>query len=261
MGSNAHGNGSSRGSRFAAGLPAILHLHKNDYECVAYNLSRTGALVVGRFPSLVGYRVEATFRYPQGELSVRLAGRVVRAGHEEGDDHLALEFMEVDEEKRDALEILLARVIEGYSPAPIEALRPGAPLQEVRRALDQVPLPHRISLATRATPREREFLHQDAHPQVLEALARNPNLRIEEARSLATVPHLQPSTLELLSRDPRWANDEEVNCAIVAHPRTPLSLAQKIVDRLKPPAIKKLIQRPGVPPSIRTQLQRRMVRR
>jgi len=240
--------GASRGSRFAAGLPAILHLQKNDYECVAYNLSRSGTLVVGRFPGLAGYRVEVTFRQPQGEMSVRLAGRVVRAEHEEGDDHLALEFMELDEEKQDALEILLARVIEGHSPAPIETLRPGAPVHEVRRALEQVPLPHRISLATRATPREREFLCQDMHPQVLEALVRNPNLRLPEARSLATVPL-------------RWANDEEVNFAIVAHPRTPLVLARKIVDKLKPPVLKKLIQMPGVPPSIRTELQRRRTRR
>ena len=258
---NDQGGGPSRGTRFAAGLPAVLHLQKNDYECVAYNLSRSGALVVGRFPSLAGYRVEVTIRHPQGGLSVRLAGRVVRAEHEEGDDHLALEFMELDAAKQDKLEILLARVIEGLSPAPIEALRPGAPVHEVRRALEQVPLPHRISLATRATPREREFLCQDMHPQVLEALVRNPNLRLPEARSLATVPHLQPSTLELLSRDTRWVNDEEINCAIVAHPRTPLVLAMKIVDKLKPPAIKKLIQRPGVPPSIRTQLQRRLIPR
>jgi hypothetical protein len=261
MGSNGQGSGSSRGSRFAAGLPAILHLHKNDYECVAYNLSRTGSLVVGQFPSLVGYRVEVTFRYPQGDLSVRLAGRAVRADHEEGEDHLALEFMEIDDDKRDALEILLARVIEGHSPAPIEALRPGAPVNEVRRALEQVPVPHRISLATRAKPREREFLCQDTHPQVLEALVRNPNLRPDEARTIAELPHLQPSTLELLSRDPRWANDEAMSCAIVAHPRTPLTLAQRIVDKLKPAAIKKLIQMPGVPPSIRTQLQRKLVRR
>lgn len=260
MGSSGQGSGSPRGARFAAGLPAVLHLHKNDYDCVAYNVSRTGALLVGRFPRLVGYRVEVTFRNTQGDLAVRLAGRAVRADHEEGEDHLALEFMEIDDAKRDALEILLARVIEGYSPAPIESLRPGAPVHEVRRALDQVPLPHRISLAARATPREREFLCQDTHPQVLEALVRNPNLRIDEARSLAELPHLQPSTLELLSRDPRWANDEQVSCAIVAHPRAPLSLAQKIVDKLKPPAIKKLIQMPGVPPSIRTQLQRKLVR-
>jgi hypothetical protein len=252
--------GASRNSRFAAGVPATVHLPKNDYECVAYNLSRTGALMVGSFPNLAGYRVEATLRFPQGDPAVRLAGRVVRADHEEGDDHLAVEFMEVDDEKRDRLEVLLARIIEGYAPAPIEALRSGAPVQEVRRALDQVPLPHRISLATRAKPREREFLCQDTHPQVLEALARNPNLRVDEARSLAALPDLRPSTLELLSRDPRWAHDEEVQCAVVAHRRTPLVLAQRIVDRLKPPAIRKLIQRPGVPPAIRTQLQKRLAR-
>ena len=236
----------------------MLHLLKNDYDCTAHNLSRTGTLLSGRFPRLIGYRVEVSFRQPHGGLSLRLPGQVVRAQREpDGTRHIALEFTELSDERSVVLEGLVARVIEGHSPAPIEALEPGAPAEAVRRALAQVPVPHRMALAVRATPREREFLKQDTHPQVLEALARNPCLLATEARELAVVPLLQPSTLELLARDPRWAKDEEVKLAVVSHPRAPLTLAQKVVEGLTPPTLKKLISRPGVPPAIRMQIQRR----
>lgn len=257
MGSGAQGN-VPRGARFAAGLPAVLHLPRNDYDCTAHNLSRTGALLSGRFPRLIGYRVEVSFRQLNGRLTVRLPGQVVRARREpDGVLNIALEFMELSDERRGVLEALVARLVEGHAPAPLEALRPGTPLAEVRTALEQVPVAHRIAMASRAAPREREFLKSDTHPQVLEALARNPNLRPAEARELAAVPLLQPSTLELLARDPRWARDEEIKLAVVSHPRAPLTLARRVAEGLSPLTLKKLLARPGVPPSIRTQLQRR----
>jgi hypothetical protein len=238
-----------------------VHLPKNDYPCTAHNLSRSGALLAGRFPRLTGYRVEVSIGYPQGEVNLRLAGRVVRTRDvEDGQQKLALEFVELTEERREALEALLARIIEGHCPAPIEALKPGAAPDQVRRALELVPVPHRISLAARANPRERLFLRQDPHPQVLEALARNPNLLPAEARALAAVPHLQPSTLELLSRDPRWAKDDEVRAALLSHPRIPPTLVQKIVDGADPQSVMKLAQVPGIPSAIRMQLKRRALR-
>jgi len=239
----------------------VVHLPKNDYPCTAYNLSRSGALLVGRFPRLTGYRVEVSIRHTQSDLTLRLAGRVVRARDaEDGQQKLALQFIELTDARRDALEVVLARIIEGHSPAPIEALKTGATPDEVRRALELVPLPHRISLAARAGPRERGFLRQDSHPQVLEALARNPNLLPAEARALAAVPHLQPSTLELLSRDPRWSKDDEVRVAILSHPRIPPALARRIVDGFDAQSVKKLVQVSGVPSAIRMELQRRVRR-
>lgn len=250
--------GTSRGARFVAGLPAAVHLPKNDYPCTAHNLSRSGALLVGRFPRLTGYRVEVSIGHALGDVGLRLAGRVVRTRDaDDGQQKLALQFVELTEERRETLEALVARIIEGHSPASIEALKPGATADEVRRALELVSVPHRVSLAARANPRERLFLRQDPHPQVLEALARNPNLLPAEARALATVPHLLPSTLELLSRDPRWAKDGEVVAAVLSHPRIPPTLAQKIVDALEPQTVMKLTQVPGIPSAIRMQLTRR----
>jgi hypothetical protein len=164
------------------------------------------------------------------------------------------------DETRTKLEDLLARCMEAQSPAPLETLLPGAPPHEVRRVLDTIPLPHRIALAAHAGPREREFLRQDQHPQVLESLARNPNLLMAEARVIAANPLLAPSTLDVLAADPRWARDEELRVAVATHPRVPMPLAERIVKDLPQPALRKILHRPSTNPAIREKVVRRLAR-
>ena len=251
-----------RGSRFSAGVEAILHLRDEDVECRAHNISKSGALLVAVPPPAVDLSVEVTFRLPHGSFETRLPGRLVRVGpeSEDGERELALEFGSLDENQADELEILVARVIEGGHPAPIEMLRPGMPAHEIRHALEEVPLPHRVALATRANPREREFLMHDPKPQVLEALARNPNLLLQQARELASNRTLLATTLELLARDRRWANDEEVQIRIVTHPRVPLPLAEQMIKGMKATTVRKVVQRPGIHPGLRSRLMQQLVR-
>lgn len=249
---------SRKGSRFAAGLPATLHIGGRDHPCTVHNLSRTGALLRGRFPEpTTAAGIEISLHAPHGGLSVRLPGRLVRSRKEgEDENRLALQFGTLDPEQRDRLETLIARVIEGHTPAPIETLKPGASPAEVVRALEQVPVAHRVALAARATPREREFLRQDPSPQVLEALVRNRSLLPAEARTLATLPHLLPTTLEILATDPRWSSDEELKVLLASHPRVSLGLARRIVSGLGEPSLRKLVQRPGINPTLRGELAR-----
>ena len=101
-----------------------------------------------------------------------------------------LEFLDMDDARRDALEVLLARMLEAPSASPFDALKPGCPPQEIRRTLEAIALPQRIALATRATAKEREYLRQDTNGAVLEALVRNPGLTVAEARLIATSTHL-----------------------------------------------------------------------
>ncbi len=252
----------SRGYRFPADLPAVVFCGGREHACRAHNLSRTGVLLAGHFPAPASDEIEFAIRTPAGDLEQRFSGRVVRfepAG-EAGEVRLAVELRPLDPEQQRALERMVARVMEGLAPAPLEALRPGAPPQEVRTALDAVPVPHRIALAARAGPREREFLRQDTHPAVLEALARNPNILLAEVRSLLAGVHLLPTTLEVLAADPRWSKDEEIRILIGAHPRTPLPLAERILAGLPAPALKRMLTRASLNPALRDRIVKRLAR-
>jgi hypothetical protein len=251
-----------RGTRFSAGVEAVLHARGEELDCRAHNVSRTGVLLTGSLPSILSENVEVTFHLPVGDFSLRLPGRVVRAldNEDDGSVSLGLEFRDLGEEDREGLEILVARIMEGGHPGPIELLKPGATEQEIRDALEQVPIPHRVALAFRANLREREILLKDTRPPVLEALARNPNLRVEEARELAASRHVLATTLELLARNKRWGNDEELRICIVTSKRTRLPLALEIVGTMRPEILQKVVQQPGLHPSIRDRLMRKMVR-
>ncbi len=248
-----------RGNRFQAGIPALLHLPDGDRPCLAHDLSRSGVLLVGSLPSAPPDPVHFTLLTPKGDVRVRLRGKVVRHAPAEGDeeDSVAIEYLELETVEKGGLEVMLARVIEATAPGTLESLRPGAPPHEVKKVLESIPLPQRIALAVRAIPREREFLRQDPQPQVLDSLARNPNLFQAEALALAAVPHLLPTTLEYLLADLRWAQDEELRLLVLAHPHTPAPVADRLLAQLRAPLLKRLLQR-NLPGPLREKAVRRL---
>ena len=249
-----------RGYRFPAGVPAELHEGGESFLCGAQNLSRTGVLLAGPFPTPTTERVDLTLRTPAGTLEVRLAARVIRieTDPEVAGPTLALEFIDLDDDQRQALEALLARLMEGMTAGPLEHLKPGASPQDIKKALDAIPLAHRVSLAQRAGLKEREFLRVDTNPAVLDALVRNPNLNLAEARAIAASIHLLAATIDALAGDPRFHGDEEVCLALVAHPRVSLATAERLTLGLKPPQLRKLLARPGLSQALRPKLVKRL---
>ncbi len=250
-----------RDTRFAAGLPARVHYRGVDYPCRAHDLSRSGALLRGGIPWPSELEVGFALLSGTGDLELELQGRVARIEEDPSDEGtvLAIEFVNLSPEQTDGLERLLSRVIEGHAPA-IDAVRPGTPPHEIRKVLEAIPLPHRVTLAARANPREREVLRHDIHPTVLESLARNPGLLVSEARALASSPHLMSTTLEILAADPRWQRDDEVRIAIAANPRVVAPLAEKVIASLGTLALRRLLASPSLNDELRVKILRRIVR-
>ena len=250
------------GFRFRMGIPAELHAEGRTFACEAQNISRSGALVAGDFPIPTTPTIELALKLAAGGLSVRLTGKVVRV---EPDPHgvrvsIALEFVDMDDSRRDELEVLLARCLETPAVSPLESLKPGAALKEIRKTLESIPIPQRIALSSRAAQKEREFLRYDTNPAVLEALAHNAGLTAVEARGLATSAYLMPGTLDALSNDQRFKHDDELRMAIAVHPKVSVATAEKITADLKMPQLKMLLGKPGLNQVLREKLFRRTTR-
>ena len=259
MGSASSGEGSRR-NRFPAGLPAILVERGVEYRGLAHNLSRNGALIRGAFPWPAEGAVEVRITSAGGDLRVHLWGRVVRVGEASAGQQteVALEFLEVDARTRDALEALIARVVEGSLPAALAALPADAGPDAIRSALESIPVPHRIALAARAALPEREFLRHDPSPDVLHALARNPTLGVREVRALAVHPNLRPPTLAQLASSPRWRADEEIRHRLLANPRLPAGSVEELLAGMDRVELRRLADRPGIPSALRSALARRL---
>lgn len=253
-----------QGYRFRIGVSAEVVVGEQTVACEAQNISRSGVLLVGHFPASCPDNLEVALKAPTGPLVVNLSGRVIRLDRdaEGGDDTLALEFVNMDDSRRDALDVLLARLLEAPpSAGGLESLKPGSPPQEIKRVLEAIPLPQRIALATRAGVKEREYLRLDTNPAVLEALVRNPSLTIAEARLVATSVYLSGGTLDVLAVDIRFKEDEELRIAIASHPRVSLGTAEKVTAEFKVPQIKKLLAKPTLNQTLREKLFRRTTQR
>jgi hypothetical protein len=248
--------------RIRKGVPAELNIGKRTIECEAQNLSRSGVLLVGELQDLVEGTGDLALMAPTGSLTLHLTGRVIRVEPDPGGEgvRIALEFVDMDDTRRDAIEVFVARLIEAPAPASFEQLKPGAPPQEIKKALEAIPLAQRISMSSRAPLKDREILRLDSNPAVLEALVRNPGLGGEEARALASSAYLLPVTLDALANDLRFKDDEAVRMAVAIHPRVSLRTAEKVTADFKVPQIKKLLAKPGLSQALRDKLFRRTQR-
>jgi hypothetical protein len=251
-----------RDYRFPAGVPATVDVGGRSIPCSAENLSRSGVLLVGRLPSPAVERLEFTLKTPNGSFEVQLVGRAVRIDHDPARDeaHLAVEFVDLAAGKREELEVFLARLLESPPSGTLEGLRPGAAPHEVKKVLEAIPLPQRISLAQRGELKQREILRQDQHPAVLESVVHNPNLTLAEARALAASPFLMSGTIDLLAGDLRFRGDEELRMVLATHPRVSTVTAEKLTADFTPPQIKKLFARPGLNQLLREKLFRKLTR-
>jgi hypothetical protein len=251
------------GYRIRKGVRAELDIGKRKIECEAQNLSRSGVLLVGDLQGPLEGTVDLALMSPTGSLALHLSGRVIRVEPDPGGDgaRMALEFVDMDDSRRDAIEVFVARLLEAPPAASsFDHLKPNAPPQDIKKAIEAIPLPQRISMSSRAPLKDREILRLDSNPAVLEALARNPGLGVEEARALAASAYLLPGTLDTLANDLKFKDDEALRMAVAVHPRVSLTTAEKVTADFKVPQIKKLLARPGLSQALREKLFRRTQR-
>lgn len=247
--------------RFQAGLPARFEFQGRRHECLADNLSRSGALLIGDLPPARGEVALVTIESAGGDLSVTFNARVLRqSSHgESGEALLGVEFLRLERGEAATLEALIQRAMEGGTPSwALEELPANASLAMIQAALERVPLPHRIQLAARAQPRERGMLLKDSHMQVIDALARNPHLLPHEMLVLLRMPNLLPHTLESISNDGRWSGNEQVRMMVATHRNTTFPVSQRIAETMSRATLQKLLRAPGLKPALQAGILRRL---
>ena len=214
-------SGSSEGvhrtaNRFRTGVRVAIGVGKGAIDCEAENISRTGLLLVGPLPMPADDRVELTVAAPSGNLEVRLVGRIIRAEMDpQAGLRMAIEFIELDDASRAGLEALLSEASADPAAGPFDHLKPNSPPPDIKKALEAILLPSG-SRSRHAQGQEREILRLDSQPAVLDSLAKNPNLTLAEARSLAASTYLMPATLDALSSDLRFKDDEELRISVAS---------------------------------------------
>jgi len=249
--------------RFQASLPARLLHEGKEHPCAALDLSRSGVLLIGELPDPESPEVEVIITTTTGDLELRVTASLVHVQQstEDGQTKLGLQFHDLNAGQKETVESMVYRVMEGMAPAALKALSKKASAGEIRQALNNIPQPHRIMLARRGQLEERAVIRHDSNPEVLEALARNPNILLPEILALARVRHLVPSTVKVMAEDPRWTGNEELKILLATHPRVTFATADKIVSSLGEAALQRLLHRSGLQPAVRKKLMTKLSRK
>jgi hypothetical protein len=104
----------------------------------------------------------------------------------------------------------------------------------------------KIRLAAHGNRDERTFLGRDRAGVVQASLIRNPKLTVDEILALARAPHLAPEAAEAMSEHPTWGASTSVAFALARNPRTPITLAVELVQKLLPSDLRVVAKGLGV---------------
>lgn len=251
----------SRANRFDSHLPVVILWNGDELPCFAANFSRTGVFLSGRDVWPTGSSFTLIIKSSNGDIQIPVAVEVRRRTQASpaGASGLAVEFVGLDPDRREGIEFLVQRVIEGRSLGPeLPEVPAGAAPHEIRRLLETVPLVQRVNLASRASQKERETLLHDQNGTVLEALARNSSLLPLEARALASSPHASGPALAALLPEGRFPGDEELAVLVLAHVKVPQPLIDRLVQSLKQPALRRALGKPGIGGLARAAIQKKL---
>lgn len=196
-----------------------------------------------------------------GGAAVRIPGRVVQVVPGAG---VALAFDHPDDARR-ALGPLLeraraaggevgqARTIWGEAPAPPPAARragapePAGTLHDRIRAMGTS---ERRQLALRGDRTARMILMRDVDKSIHTFVIKNPGITIDEVRTMAAYRQTNPEVLGRIAETPDWIQHSRIASALVMNPKTPSSLAVRLLDRLSQAEVGRIARMDSAPPAV-----------
>ena len=114
----------------------------------------------------------------------------------------------------------------------------------------------KIRLAARANKMERTILIRDSESQVLTFLLKNPNLTRQEALEISRQRTINFNTVTVMLANKQWAQIEELRYNLAVNPKTPTTIAVKLLPGLYMKHLREMAKNQG----LKTQLKQAALR-
>jgi len=114
----------------------------------------------------------------------------------------------------------------------------------------------KVRLAARANKMERTILIRDSEAQVLTFLLKNPNLTRQEAMEISRQRSINHNTVTVLLANKQWAQIEELRYNLAINPKTPITIAIKLLPSLHMKHVREMAKNQG----LKTQLKQAALR-
>jgi hypothetical protein len=90
----------------------------------------------------------------------------------------------------------------------------------------------KMQLALAGGREDRAALLRDPNRMLQTYVLRNPRIGLDEVQAAAKLAALSPEALALIAEHPEWGNNPVVCSAVVRNPKTPITLAVRLLDRV-----------------------------
>ena len=118
--------------------------------------------------------------------------------------------------------------------------------------------PDKNQLAAHGDRAARLLLMKDPNKVIHNFIIQNPRITIEEVRYLAGYRQANPDTLKMISEHREWAQNPGVLAALVSNPKTPPTLAVKLLDRLPMSEVRRLAKSDSVVRAVQLAARKRI---
>jgi hypothetical protein len=126
----------------------------------------------------------------------------------------------------------------------------------LRERLPELELGEKISLARTAPAGLIPVLASDESHRVVAAVLSNPRLVEADVVAIVRREKTQAEVLRVIAASERWISRPAIRDAVVAHPRTPVHSALRILAALPVREIRKLLAEKPLPPVVRFGAER-----
>jgi hypothetical protein len=116
----------------------------------------------------------------------------------------------------------------------------------IERKLAGMSVSEKVQMALHGTREERTLLMKERAGVVQASLVRNPKCTLDEITALARSSVLAPEAAEALAQHPSYGSSPQIALALARNPRTPISTAVELVDKLSPNDLRMLAKGLGV---------------
>jgi hypothetical protein len=124
--------------------------------------------------------------------------------------------------------------------------------------VEAMTLPQKINLALHGNSAARQLLLRDVNKTLQAFVLQNSRITIDEVRWVAGYRQAAPDVLASIANNREWVQNPNVVSALVRNPRTPSTVAVKLLDRLPVTEIRRLAKSSDVPRAVSAAARKRI---
>jgi hypothetical protein len=149
--------------------------------------------------------------------------------------------------------------VEGEPGVPADA--PAAPAADEALLYDQIRAmgtQEKIRLAIHGDRAARLILLKDVNKTIQTFLLQNPRITIDEIRYIAGFRQASPDALQTIAAHRDWGQNANVVAALVRNPKTPTTVAVKLLDKVAVSELRRLAKSTEVPRAVQVAARKRV---